>query len=165
MLEQSSGISAGSMKSVGAYRLFECPRETRKLEYVAVYGDGDSKSHLAVKDNYGIDSERKYECIGHIQKRVGSKLRILKTKEKDLEFFKKSSPNVVGYLKDFVSLREIGQRVGRNQTTEMQICHLWMQEETTDHRSLPHPSHCTTARDVRRIVHMTMMDTHPRYES
>ncbi|GFT95622.1 uncharacterized protein TNCV_310391 [Trichonephila clavipes] len=42
--------SAGSMESVGAYRLFERSRETRKLEYVEFYGDGDSKSHLAVKD-------------------------------------------------------------------------------------------------------------------
>ncbi|GFT62223.1 uncharacterized protein TNCV_1701171 [Trichonephila clavipes] len=49
--------SAGSMEYVGAYRLFERSRETRKLEYVEFYGDGDSKSHLAVKDIYGIDSE------------------------------------------------------------------------------------------------------------
>ncbi|GFX72626.1 uncharacterized protein TNCV_4062221 [Trichonephila clavipes] len=48
--------SAGSMESVGAYRLFDRSRETRKLEYVEFYGDGDSKSHLAVKDIYGIDS-------------------------------------------------------------------------------------------------------------
>ncbi|GFY11932.1 uncharacterized protein TNCV_4974321 [Trichonephila clavipes] len=48
--------SAGSMEPVGAYRLFERSRETRKLEYVEFYGDGDSKSHLAVKDIYGIDS-------------------------------------------------------------------------------------------------------------
>ncbi|GFW62370.1 uncharacterized protein TNCV_290441 [Trichonephila clavipes] len=48
--------SAGSMEPVGAYRLFERSRETRKLQYVEFYGDGDSKSHLAVKDIYGIDS-------------------------------------------------------------------------------------------------------------
>ncbi|GFS95686.1 uncharacterized protein TNCV_481991 [Trichonephila clavipes] len=72
------------MEPVGAYRLFERSRETRKLQYVEFYGDGDSKSHLAVKDIYGIESVRKYECIGHIQKRVGSKLRIIKTKEKGL---------------------------------------------------------------------------------
>ncbi|GFV12414.1 uncharacterized protein TNCV_3078721 [Trichonephila clavipes] len=44
------------MESVGAYRLFERSRETSKLEYVEFYADGDSKSHLAVKDIYGIDS-------------------------------------------------------------------------------------------------------------
>ncbi|GFY25896.1 uncharacterized protein TNCV_1916461 [Trichonephila clavipes] len=72
------------MESVGAYRLFERSRETRKLEYVEFYGDGNPKSHLAVKDIYGRDSVRKYESMGHIQKRVSSKLRILKTKEKGL---------------------------------------------------------------------------------
>ncbi|GFT92209.1 uncharacterized protein TNCV_1679031 [Trichonephila clavipes] len=35
--------SAGSMEPVGAYRLFERSRETRKLQYVEFYGDGDSK--------------------------------------------------------------------------------------------------------------------------
>ncbi|GFX35826.1 uncharacterized protein TNCV_746191 [Trichonephila clavipes] len=48
--------NSGRMRSVGVYRLFERSRETRKLEYVEYYGDGDSKSHLAVKDIYGIDS-------------------------------------------------------------------------------------------------------------
>ncbi|GFX49694.1 uncharacterized protein TNCV_1637321 [Trichonephila clavipes] len=43
------------MEPVGAYRLFERSRETRKLEYVEFYSDGVSKSHLAVKDIYGID--------------------------------------------------------------------------------------------------------------
>ncbi|GFU86937.1 uncharacterized protein TNCV_3442071 [Trichonephila clavipes] len=42
--------SAGSRESVRSYRLFERSRETRKLEYVEFYGDGDSKSHLSVKD-------------------------------------------------------------------------------------------------------------------
>ncbi|GFV59492.1 CCHC-type domain-containing protein [Trichonephila clavipes] len=55
--------SAGSMKPVGAYRLFERSRETRKLQYVEFYGDGGSKSHLAVKDIYGIDSSN----IGNLE--------------------------------------------------------------------------------------------------
>ncbi|GFV88311.1 uncharacterized protein TNCV_927241 [Trichonephila clavipes] len=91
MLVQSSGIS---WKYGGAYRLFERSRETRKLEYLEFYGDGDSKSHLAIKDIYGIDSIGKYECIGHIQKRVGSKLKILKTKEKGL------GGSNIGYLEE-----------------------------------------------------------------
>ncbi|GFW07195.1 uncharacterized protein TNCV_3693891 [Trichonephila clavipes] len=39
--------SAGSMESAGEYRLFEHSRETRKLEYVDFYGDGDSKKSFA----------------------------------------------------------------------------------------------------------------------
>ncbi|GFU24687.1 uncharacterized protein TNCV_3178271 [Trichonephila clavipes] len=96
--------SAGSMEPVGAYRLFERSRETRKLEYVEFYGDGDSKSLLAVKDIYGIDSVRKYECIGHIQKRVGSKLRILKTKEKGLGGKGKLSDSFIDKIQNYYGI-------------------------------------------------------------
>ncbi|GFV55866.1 uncharacterized protein TNCV_390271 [Trichonephila clavipes] len=96
--------SAESMEPVGAYRLFERSRETRKLEYVEFYGDGDSKSHLAVKDIYGIDSVRKYECIGHIQKRVGSKLRILKTKEKGLGGKGKLSDSFIDKIQNYYGI-------------------------------------------------------------
>ncbi|GFW55502.1 uncharacterized protein TNCV_118861 [Trichonephila clavipes] len=92
------------MEPVGAYRLFERSRETRKLEYVEFYGDGDSKSHLAVKDIYGIDSVRKYECVGHIQKRVGSKLRILKTKEKGLGGKGKLSDSFIDKIQNYYGI-------------------------------------------------------------
>lgn len=76
--------SASSMESVGAYRIFERSCITRSLKYVDYYGDGDSQGYLAVKDVYGVDSVTKYECIGHIQKRVGSHLRKLKKSHKNL---------------------------------------------------------------------------------
>lgn len=81
--EKHSG-SSGAMEPVGAYRIFERSVETRKLRYVNFFGDGDSKAYAAVKDIYGKDSVKKYECIGHIQKRVGSRLRKLKQKQKGL---------------------------------------------------------------------------------
>ncbi|GFV44821.1 transposable element Tcb1 transposase [Trichonephila clavipes] len=48
-----------------------------------------------------------------------------------------------------LSFREIGSRVGRNQTTAMRICDRWMQEGTTDRRSRSHPPRCTTSREGR----------------
>ncbi|GFU57232.1 uncharacterized protein TNCV_3634221 [Trichonephila clavipes] len=45
-----------------------------------------------------------------------------------------------------LSFREIGSRVGRNQTTVMRICDRWMQEGTTDRRGQSHPPQCTTSR-------------------
>ncbi|GFU91085.1 hypothetical protein TNCV_4924161 [Trichonephila clavipes] len=47
----------------------------RSLRYTSYYGDGDSKAFNNVKDIYGYDSVVKYECIGHVQKRAGSRLR------------------------------------------------------------------------------------------
>ncbi|GFX94108.1 transposable element Tcb1 transposase [Trichonephila clavipes] len=60
---------------------------------------------------------------------------------------------IVAYRDCGLSFREIGSRVGRNQTTVMQICDRWMQEGTTDR---PHPPQCTTSRENRQIVRMAV---------
>ncbi|GFX03576.1 uncharacterized protein TNCV_4751611 [Trichonephila clavipes] len=65
---------------------------------------------------------------------------------------------IVAYLDCGLSFREIGSRVGRNQTTVMQICDRWMQESTTDRRVRSHPPHCTTSRKDRQIVRMAVTD-------
>ncbi|GFU12998.1 transposable element Tcb1 transposase [Trichonephila clavipes] len=57
-----------------------------------------------------------------------------------------------GYVKD----REIGSRVGRNQTTVMGICDHWIQEGTTNRRGGSHPPQCTTSREDRQIVCLPM---------
>ncbi|GFX33954.1 transposable element Tcb1 transposase [Trichonephila clavipes] len=54
--------------------------------------------------------------------------------------------------------REIGSRVGRNQTTVMRICDRWMQEGTTDRRGRSHSPQCTTSREDRQIVRMAVTD-------
>ncbi|GFY29074.1 uncharacterized protein TNCV_4722021 [Trichonephila clavipes] len=76
--------SSGATEPLGVYRIFERSVEMRKLQYVNFFGEGDSKGYASVKDIYGKNTVAKYECIGHIQKRVGIKLRKLKSKRKDL---------------------------------------------------------------------------------
>lgn len=76
--------SAGSMEVAGAYKIFERSEKTRSLKYTEYYGDGDSKAYMGVKDIYGRDSVKKLECIGHVQKRVGTRLRNLKKSKKGL---------------------------------------------------------------------------------
>ncbi|GFT33796.1 transposable element Tcb1 transposase [Trichonephila clavipes] len=65
---------------------------------------------------------------------------------------------IVAYRDCGLSFREIGSRVGRNQTTVMRICDRWMQEGTTDRRGRPHPPQCTTLREDRQIAHMAVTD-------
>ncbi|GFV96233.1 uncharacterized protein TNCV_1871931 [Trichonephila clavipes] len=74
--------SALKMEAVGATRIFQRSIVKRGLKYAHYYGDGDSKGFISVKDTYGKDSVTKYECIGHVQKRVGARLRKLKSKNK-----------------------------------------------------------------------------------
>ncbi|GFT78985.1 transposable element Tcb1 transposase [Trichonephila clavipes] len=61
---------------------------------------------------------------------------------------------IVAYRDCGLSFREIGSRVGRNQTTVMRICDRWMQERTTERRG----RQCTTSREDRQIVRMTVTD-------
>ncbi|GFW08953.1 nuclear distribution protein nudE homolog 1-A [Trichonephila clavipes] len=65
---------------------------------------------------------------------------------------------IVAYRDCGLSFREIGCRVGRNQTTVMRICDPWMQEGTTDRRGRSHPPQCSTSRGDRQIVHMAVTD-------
>ncbi|GFW63575.1 transposable element Tcb1 transposase [Trichonephila clavipes] len=65
---------------------------------------------------------------------------------------------IVAYRDCGSSFRQIGSRVGRNQTTVMRICHRWMQEGTTDRRGRSHPLQCTTAREDGQIVLMAVTD-------
>ena len=71
--------SAGSMEVAGILECFKSSIEQYGLWYTEYLGDGDSKSYKQVceADPYGLPIS-KLECIGHIQKRVGLKLRNLK---------------------------------------------------------------------------------------
>ncbi|GFT01581.1 transposable element Tcb1 transposase [Trichonephila clavipes] len=60
---------------------------------------------------------------------------------------------IVAYRDCGFPFREIGSRVGRNQTTVMRICDRWMQESTTDRRGRSHPPQCTTSLSARTIRH------------
>ena len=75
-----SGASGG-MEAVGAVNIFARSVSERSLQYVKYLGDGDSKGFMRVNDSkpYG-DSVliEKLECIGHIQKRLGCRLRRFK---------------------------------------------------------------------------------------
>ena len=68
------------MEQSGVVRVFERSLRKHQARYTEYLGDGDSKSDVAVKDTYGPNSVQKMECVGHVQKRVGNRLRELKKK-------------------------------------------------------------------------------------
>lgn len=77
--------SAGKMEVDGIKEMF-CRSITKfKCKYMQYIGDGDSKTYKAVLDAnpYGSDFQvEKKECVGHVEKRMGTRLRNLKKKEK-----------------------------------------------------------------------------------
>ncbi|GFX87056.1 transposable element Tc1 transposase [Trichonephila clavipes] len=66
--------------------------------------------------------------------------------------------SILAYRDCGLFFREIGSRVGRNQTTVMRKCGHWMQEGTTDRHGRSHPPQCTTSLDDRQIVRMAVTD-------
>ena len=72
--------SAGSMESAGAIEIFQRSINNHKLRYNNYIGDGDSSSFNKVVQSkpYGETFIiNKLECVGHIQKRLGCRLRTL----------------------------------------------------------------------------------------
>ena len=70
-----AGSSPGT-ETAGATKIFSSSKEKHGLlSYTSFYGEGDSKAYPAVKDIYGQSKLiRKFDCAGHYQKRVGSRL-------------------------------------------------------------------------------------------
>ena len=54
------------------------------FRYTKYVGDGDSKGFDNIVNSYEGMPVEKLECIGHVQKRVGTRLRNLKKKNKGL---------------------------------------------------------------------------------
>ncbi|CAN7944544.1 unnamed protein product [Ixodes hexagonus] len=101
----------GGMEVTGALNIFCRSEELYGVRYVKYLGDGDSKAFLAVKAKkpYGDSVEiSKLECIGHVQKRMGTRLRRLKKENK------------VGKLSDGKGLS------GRGRLTDAVIDKLWV---------------------------------------
>lgn len=74
--------SSGAMEVSGVKDIFSRSLKWYNVRYLQFLGDGDSKSFAAVSElkPYGNDvTITKQECIGHVQKRMGTRLRRLKT--------------------------------------------------------------------------------------
>ena len=75
------------METVAAVEIFSRSIEKRKLKYTTFVGDGNSSSFGRVKaaldEKFGPDYEiKKEECVGHVQKRLGTALRKYKKDNK-----------------------------------------------------------------------------------
>lgn len=71
--------SSGNMEAAGAIEIFKRSVPHLNLQYTGYIGDGDTKAHQSVVDAkpYGDKEIVKLECIGHVQKRMGTRLRNL----------------------------------------------------------------------------------------
>ena len=69
------------MEVVGAVTIFKRALDKNKLRYMSYIGDGDTSSFNEVNNSepYGDFKIIKKECVGHVQKHLGTRLRTLQT--------------------------------------------------------------------------------------
>lgn len=96
--------SAGAMELVGATRIFSRSISDRKLRYTKYLGDGDSKGYEVVKSIYEEKEMNKLECVGHVQKRVGTRLRNLKKTQKGLGGKGKLTNKIIDKLQNYYGI-------------------------------------------------------------
>ncbi|CAB3995288.1 Hypothetical predicted protein [Paramuricea clavata] len=99
--------SSEEMEAVSAVDIFSRSIATRKLKYTTFVGDGDSSSFGRVKEaldnKFGAAYEiKKEECVGHVQKRLGSGLRRYKNDMKGKKLLDGKSVGGKGRLTDKV---------------------------------------------------------------
>lgn len=76
------------MEVSGALQLFERSVEMRNVRYLNYVADGDSKTQKAIADAQPYGPEKlvkKKECVNHVSKRMGSRLRNLVKKTPNLK--------------------------------------------------------------------------------
>ena len=71
---------SGGMESEGVVKMFQRSEQSYQVRYVNYLGDGDSKGYKKVEELnvYGNVKVNKLECCGHVQKRMGTRLRKLR---------------------------------------------------------------------------------------
>ena len=64
------------METVGVKKILSRSQERNKLQYTEYFGDADSKGFSEVQDVCSREDVEvvKKECVGHVQKQVGSAL-------------------------------------------------------------------------------------------
>lgn len=64
------------MECAGAVKIFGCSVETHELMYTSYINDGDTKANISVRDSPPYKKAiEKHECVGHVQKGMGTRLR------------------------------------------------------------------------------------------
>ncbi|GFT91110.1 uncharacterized protein TNCV_2009091 [Trichonephila clavipes] len=85
--------NSGGMEVEGALRIFNRSEVLHNLRYTQYLGDGDSKAYKAGLESkpYKDVNIEKLECVGHVEKRMGTRLRALKLKLKGKKLEDKKS--------------------------------------------------------------------------
>ena len=148
--------SSPAMEPEGAIRIFERSIESNKLRYTEYFGDGDSKSYNVVKDGYnsgenGVQVVKK-ECVGHVQKRVGTALRKFRKENKGMGGRGKLTDTVIDKVQNYYGIAvrsNPGDLDGMKKSILASLFHCALSETNNWHRYCPEgeTSWCGLMRD------------------
>lgn len=139
--------SSGGMEVAGVKKIFHRSSQWYNVRYVKYLGDGDSKAFKEVLESkpYGNSVNiSKLECIGHVQKRMGARLRRLKSvmKGKKLDDGKtldgkgRLTDSIIDHIQNCYGLA-IRQNTGNLEEMRRAIWALYFHTASTDE----HPQH------------------------
>ncbi|GFW90472.1 uncharacterized protein TNCV_77061 [Trichonephila clavipes] len=115
-------------------KISKMPRSIESETFAADHG------FISVKDTYGKDSVTKYECIGHVQKRVGARLRKLKSKNKNLSGKGKLTDYFIDRLQNYYGIAvrsNVGNLSGLQQNVIAALFHCSSSVEKPMHGQCP----------------------------
>jgi len=95
--------SSGKMEIDGIREMFLRSEDLYGVRYTNYIGDGDSKTYKAIVDSMPYPITKK-ECINHIQKRMGARLRKCKKENKGLGGKGKLMAKLIDDLSTFYGL-------------------------------------------------------------
>ena len=145
--------SAGAMEAV---RLFSRSEVKCNLRYTEYLGDGDTSAFSKVKESKPYGDQviiEKRECIGHVHKRVGGRLRKLKQKHRRETLSDGKGIGGKGRLTDVVinklqnycvmAIRENLDSIVKMQSNMMaSLYHVAASKENPDHTMCPENGWC-----------------------
>ena len=140
--------SAPAMEPEGAKRIFNRSVSSHNLMYDTLFGDGDSKSFSAIentyKEEYDVVVEKK-ECVGHVQKRLGTALRKLKKEKKGLGGKGKLTDSMIDKMQNYYGIA-IRSNIGSLNTMKSNILATLFHCASNDERPY-HSAYCPKGED------------------
>ena len=138
--------SSGAMECEGALRMFRRSILQYKLRYTSIISDGDSKTHTAIvqEDVYDGVEVQKLECVGHVQKRMGTGLRKVK-KEKKLGGKGKLTDALIDSMQTYYGMAIRNNKGNIEEMERATLAILYHKLSTDDkpqHQYCPHDSWC-----------------------
>lgn len=156
--------SAGKMEIDSVKEMFSTSLEKYGVRYLTYIGDGDSKTFKSIKDLNPYKEDfpvRKSECVNHIEKRMGTRLRNVR-KEKKLEGKGKLTEKLIKKLTAYYSLA-IMRNSNSVENMQRAIMAVYFYSTSTDQE--PRHENCPPGEDswckYRRAESLKLDFTHP----